>query len=221
MKCVPCLQSEQPWRVSDRSLLPLVLFTKDSWMKPGRSLVSCVLLLFVAILISACCGDIQLPNSVVAGPLYQAEIPQDIDQLADIFDRNFLDELPAEDTYLSNDYLSTEFLTPSTMDMVKVRIELFKSEEEGERYFKDECNDGYQYPHKFTYVGSPGNQYCISYIKQARESPEGLCAPYEKFFSKVVFQKGRILITLKESARDTTNEDMNRVIEILAEQFNR
>ena len=191
-------------------------------MKHIRSLVFLLPILLLTILISACCGDIQLPNSVVAEPLYQAEMPQDISRLADIFDQDFLDELPEKDTYLFDDYLSTKILFPSPVDTVRLLIILYKSDEESEKHYKDQCNESfYQYPHKFTYDGSPGNQYCISYIMQARGGPEGLCSPYEQFLSKTVFQKGHVVVTLQEYARDTNNEELNRAIEILAEQFNK
>jgi hypothetical protein len=178
-------------------------------------------LLCLAMLTSACCNDIQFPASVIADPLYLAKVPQDVGDIRDIFDQGFLDQLNAEDVHSSLRFLAFEAPSSSSYDNVWVQIMLFITEDESEQYYKEECSEvmDYQNPNKFTYLGSSGNQYCISYVKQARLGQDSFCQPYGKFFTKSVFQKSRITITLKETALDIHNKQMNRVIQILAEQL--
>jgi hypothetical protein len=192
-------------------------------MMRSMHLILVISLLFFTILASGCCNDIRFPASVVADPLYQVKMPQDVGDLRDIFDQGFLDQINAEEVHSYNDYLAIYTSSLSSYDYVRVEITLFVSEDESEQSYKDECNEymDYQNPSKFTYLGSAGNQYCISYVKQGRGGRDSFCQPYETYFTKAVFQKSRITITLKETAWDMRNEQMNRVIQILSEQLSK
>jgi hypothetical protein len=187
-------------------------------IKRPFKLIGCLLLLII--LLSACCADIRSPASVIPEPLFEAQTPQNVGKLANVFPEEFLNQLNAEKITLTEKFLSIE-ITPS--DFVRVEIELLKSEDDSASRYLEECSDthSYQYPEKFTYAGSPGNQYCISYVKQARLGQDSLCEPYEKYYTKAVFQKGQIIIIFRESSLHIDNEQMNRAIETFADQLNK
>ncbi len=177
-----------------------------------------VYLLLIAISVSACCSEIQLPSSIIAEPLYKAELPQNIDEINDVLNSNLLDLFIDEKLYLYPNFLSGAI--KSSINVVWVRMELFAFDKESENKFEAECKSpGFQDPQKFTYAGYPGNQYCISYMTQERSDPEGLCAPMNEYTSKAIFQKGRILIVLEEWAHDKSNEQLNQIIEVFADRF--
>jgi len=186
-----------------------------------RSYSIMVSLIFLAILLTACCADIQTPASVIAKPLYEAKTPQDrVENLSALFHQEFLDHLNAKEITLTDKFL---FIDMDPAAFIRVEIELRKSEDDSAKRYQEECGDihSYQFPDQFTFVGLPGNQYCISYIKQARSGPESFCKPYGKYYTKAVFQKGQILFIFRESSLDKDNTEINDAIEAFARQLNK
>jgi len=179
--------------------------------------------LFLAMSICACCSDIQISHSVDPDPLYRATLPQEVEKLSDLLPRQFLDQVPKDEskTRLTDNWFFTEFQSSTAYDIVYLEIELFASEDESANRYLETCGDSssYQHPENFTFEGTTGNQYCITYIRQAREGPEGFCQPYGMYSTQVVFQKGQILIILRELSANTSNSELNSVISIIAEPF--
>jgi hypothetical protein len=71
--------------------------------------------------------------------------------------------------------------------------------------------------------GEYGNQYCISYVQQYRQAPDAFCHPTNQYVSFVVFQKGRLEISIDETVYSETGHDLvfskDAVILKLAEEL--
>jgi hypothetical protein len=165
-------------------------------------------------LITACCGEIRSPQIVDVTPLYNLKITNPMNTLDDIINPEIFESYEGGKTYGIGSWPQHP-----NWGEVEVRFKLTPDHPTSLVIFNSNCESYFQDPSKFIYGGEYDNQYCISYVIRERSDPEGFCVPMEYYSSHVVFQKGRLIIKIRETSSDKNIWVKDQVIKFLAEEL--
>ncbi len=194
-------------------------------------------LLFVTILITGCCGEIYAGDQEVdISPLYDKDIDiGSVQQIKDIIDLSLFDTIHnLKDPILSQDSYSGAFISAIFFDggklleelpgitrsYVEVTLILEKDSLEASKYINSECESPlFIDKTRIIKGGIEDNRYCISYIKEIRDSIEVFCLPRNEYSSFVIFQKGRLIIFLDEFSTVPNTSNKNIIIQFLADNL--
>jgi len=166
----------------------------------------------VSFILAACCVPIKSKQEVDVTPLHLAQVRQDANQTNDLFD------LEVFDTYDSAGMGNWTFQGISP-DLVGVDVYFWLSADanSGRENFLWECQKYDWDNDDFVFGGNEDNQYCISYTRAELQSPESFCRQTGRYESFVVFQKGRLVITIWETAEERNSRAKDKAIKLLAE----
>jgi hypothetical protein len=186
-------------------------------MSQNGSLGFYLCVLIITMSLSACCGPIKSPQEVDVSPLLNAKIPEDAMRISDIFDLKIFDSYDAlidkgewtglgENTNLSGIVVYFWFVNASDSPADK---------------FTWECEHawGWSTTDDFVFGGSTDNQFCVSYVNETRSTPDAFCMPTGEYESFVVFQKGELIITIRERSLDKHSQAKNKAISLLAQSI--
>lgn len=178
-----------------------------------------LMLSILAVLLSACCGEIRYSQDVDVDPLYELPVPlvQSKDDLAelDIFDRM----TPYPYGYLG-EWIGGETSKHPDLYGVKVNLDVHPDSQSAANSFIYECqNPLFRDSSKIEYGGDGENQYCISYVKEIRGSVDTFCMSTGKYVSFVVFLKGNLVIIIQEEITGKVSTAKDDVIELLAQEL--
>jgi len=170
--------------------------------------------LMMLLLLTSCCGEIYADQpDVNINPIYEIEVDSEgIDKLTDLIDLSrfpprYPDEEPSDIVYWG--YLN----------FVNVRFYLAPDERIANDWFTQDCESFVEQPSRIRYGGEGDNRYCIPYITQARNDPEGLCLPLDRYHLYIVFQKGRLIMVIDETRNDRDGGNLTEIIEEVADSF--
>lgn len=172
----------------------------------------------------SCDRDIKSPQTTDVSLLEHSTWPLDAKRVADILDLGIFDSYEITDSegrFVRGKYRYREDDDNASYSKIDVDIELFESTEYAEKSFWWTCEHQWYKPDlsDFTYGDGGGSQYCISYVRQARATPDGLCRPLGYYSSFVVFQKGNLLIVISEETSDKASTMKEDVIKQLAREL--
>ena len=71
----------------------------------------------------------------------------------------------------------------------------------------------------FVFGGSKDNQFCVSYVNEMRYTPDAFCLPMGEYESYVVFQKGKLIIEIRERSLDKHSQAKSEAISLLAQSI--
>jgi len=167
----------------------------------------------IVFFLCACCGPIKSPQLVDVSPLQEAKIPQDAVRASDIFDTEIFDTY---DPILEKGEWTGNEKNP---DLVRVEVYfwLLNDKQSPQEEFMWECERWWNSTDGFIFGGDPDNQFCISYVNGMRYPPDALCMPTGDYESFVVFQKGKVIITVLETSKDKAGLAKNEAIELLSQ----
>lgn len=176
------------------------------------------------LLILDCDRDIKSPPQAVdISPLVALEWSSDVARVTDVLDPK---GFKSYDIKADGVIVDGAFSYPDTSSFLGVThaniwIMALSSIDSAKESFMERCSSwgSYHDRSKFTYGEAGDTQYCISYVREARESTSGLCLPTGVYESLVVIRKRNVVIVIDEGARDRANMHANDAIKQLAEAF--
>jgi hypothetical protein len=189
-------------------------------MKTKKSFL--VVFLFLPTLIYGCCDEIKSGNQTVnVTPLYNLQISQDDAQkMSDLMDINIFDKTDGDGSVVIGYwYEGGEKLPYSTHSDITVILSLSSDVQISGETFLSQCESYFDDASDFIFGGSGSNQYCISYVSEMREPPEGFCHATGIYKSHVVFQKDRLVITIIEYTTELNSTTKDGAILYIAQQL--
>ncbi len=178
-----------------------------------------LLLIIVSMLLSACCGEIRFSQEVDVSPLYELPIPLRIQSEKDLAELDIFDQMTLGGYGYLGEWRGDEGKHPE-LYTVKVYLRISPDVQSANDSFFSECqHPSFSAPSQIDYEGEKENRYCISYVQEYRYSIDALCQPTGKYVSYVVFQKGNMVITIWEEAREKDSTTKDDVIELLAQEL--
>jgi hypothetical protein len=184
----------------------------------------------MTILLSACCSEIYSGNQEVdVQPLLDAQVNlEGVDSISSLLDVKEFGKVEIQDdgyAWVTISGPSQQLPDINPASRIEVALKLADSNESAREDFQGECTNPF-YGWTSSSIANGGeqdNQYCISYIRQLRESPEGLCLPTQQYNSSVVFQKDRLVITIDEYTYSESGKDLinskDGIIRLLAQEL--
>jgi|WetSurMetagenome_2_1015567.scaffolds.fasta_scaffold15561_3 hypothetical protein len=170
----------------------------------------------IASLITGCCNEIYSGTQEVdVDPLYQAPIP--VSPTLAIFHVEDYGATVTNNVYTRFDWPIED---PALAKTSSIEVILELQSDDVSRWFESDCSAYLKTTSKFIFGGEGDNQYCISYVSEFRNPPEPLCLGTGEYESYVVFQKGKIIITIREYSSDKKSTLKNAVITQLAKDLN-
>lgn len=159
-----------------------------------------------AMLVSGCGKEDSQEILIDVAPLYNLELPQDF-----IFDEGWVGEW---------DTTQEGFHSISTRSMLDVYFWQHPDVQAAADLLVPTCLFGLTGSSTYLLGGEGENRYCISSVQEeiVCDLPF-LCRPTGNYFSNVVFQKGKILIEIKEVGWDVNNKAREDAIRLLAEKI--
>jgi hypothetical protein len=188
--------------------------------------------LLMGFLFSACCGEIYAGKQEVDfQSLLDAQVNlEGVDSISSLLDvKEFGKVEIQEDRYVwvSISGPSQQLPDINPASRIEMTLRLSDSNESAREDFQIGCTDPF-YGWTSSSIANGGeqdNQFCISYVRQLRESPEGLCLPTQQYSSTAVFQKDRLVITIDEYTYSESEKDLifskDGVIRLLAQELTR
>lgn len=184
--------------------------------------IGAVVFCFVAFVIPAtsCDRDLVSPQAIDVGPLGDLSLSTDSTHVQDIINLSAfesyeiwdpdgrsvrVEDIRGQKGSLYYSYIITD-------------ITLHEEADSARMHFEQICENSWETADlsKFTYGGEEDSQYCISYVKEARASPEGLCRPLGYYHSFVVFRNRNLLTVIAEETSDQSSTRKDDVIKQLA-----
>lgn len=193
-------------------------------MSGQKAFVLRISVCLVSFVLSACCVPTKSTQQVDVMPLHLVEVRQDMDKVGNLFDLEVFDTYdPEYEVFNKNpDFV---FVTGNWTshgnhpDLVEVDVQflMLANAKSARETFLLECQRYDWDTDDFVFGGSEDNQYCISYTRTELQAPDGLCLQTGRYESFVVFQKGRLLITIHEYTHDRNSHAKDKAIKLLAE----
>lgn len=178
------------------------------------------MLIIIAMLLNACCGEIRSSQVVEVSPLYELPTPLDIQSEDDIAKLDIFDQMTPYGYGYRGEWLGGDESKHPNLYSVKVDLELLSDIQSANDIFIGECeHPSFNDRSRIKYEGIDGNQYCVSYVQEYRYSIEEFCMPTGEYVSFVVFQKGNLIIRIWEDTRDKNSTAKDDVIELLAQEL--
>ena len=183
-------------------------------MSRRKTLILSTILSLVSIILSACCVPVKSTQVVDVTPLHLAQVRQDASQINELIDLEIFDTYAASTFGMGN--WTAQGDNPDLAGL-HVYLMLLADTKSAQESFLWECQRWWGTTDDFIFGGSEDNQYCISYTRTELHTPDGLCLQTGSYESFVVFQKGRLVITIWEMAKDRKSRAKDKAIKLLAE----
>jgi hypothetical protein len=185
-------------------------------MKKKNSVLVLSTFLIIVTLSTACCNEIYSgAQEVDVDPLFLSVIP-DSPSLA-IF---HVEDYGAKVDNNAYTRFNWPIEDPALAKTSSIEVILELQSDDAGRWFQSDCSAYLKKTSKFIFGGEGDNRYCISYVSEMRNPPEPFCLGTGEYESYVVFQKGRIIITIREYSSDKKSTLKNDVIAQLAKDLN-
>jgi hypothetical protein len=181
-----------------------------------------VIFLFLPVLINGCCDEIKSGNQIVnVDPLNNLQISlDDAQKVSDLMDITIFDKTDGDGSVVIGYwYEGSEKLPYSTHSDITVIFSLSSDVQISGETFLSQCESYLNDTSDFIFGGSGSNQYCISYMSEMREPPEGFCRATGTYKSYVVFLKDRLVITIIEYTTELNSTTKDDAILFLAQQL--
>ena len=157
-------------------------------------------------------------------PLHLVEVRQDVDKVGNLFDLEVFDTYDPEYEVLNKNpdlvFVTGNWTSHGNYpDLVEVDVQflMLANAKSAREVFLSECQSYDWDTDDFVFGGSEDNQYCISYIRTELQAPDCLCLQTGRYESFVVFQKGKLMITIWEMTRDRNSRAKDKAIKLLAQ----
>lgn len=177
--------------------------------------------LFVSV---TCDRDLKSVQTVDPNPLLDVTLLPDMNNLADEIDLGIFHSyriIRPDGRDVTGHYEYPKSNGNSDYSYVDIAMTLYDSIESAMDGFVASCKRGWSTADwsDFQYGTTQNGQFCISYTKEARADPEGLCRPMGYYNSFVVIRNENLLIRIDEHTSDMSSMRKNAVIEQLADEL--
>ncbi|CAG0979729.1 hypothetical protein ANAEL_01673 [Anaerolineales bacterium] len=186
-------------------------------MAQNNSLGFFLWVVIIIMSLSACCGPIKSPQEVDVSPLLNAKIPEDATRASEIFNVKVFDSYDA----LIEKGEWTGLGENTDLNGIVVYFRFVNAPDSPADKFTWKCERalGWGTTDDFVFGGSTDNQFCVSYVNETRSTPDAFCVPTGEYQSFVVFQKGKLIITIEETSLDKYSQAKTKAINLLAQSI--